>query len=134
MSPKNSQVENKKSKRNRIIQGLTSVLVCLLTCGLYYHFFVAAAFVEIELEVTQKSEFKIYWAEPGEPFSEKRMSVVRVTPDTHDYSFFLADISKVEKIRIDTHTYTGTAILKKVLLQQEGWKTIDISSPEAFSI
>ncbi|MFW2367804.1 MAG: DUF2142 domain-containing protein [Desulforhopalus sp.] len=132
MSSKNSQVQNKKSKRNRIIKVLTAVLVCVLACGLYYHFFVAAAFVEIELEVTQKSEFKIYWAKPGEPFSEQRMSVVRVTPDTHDYSFFLTDISKVDKIRIDTHTYIGTAILKKILFQQEGWETIDLSSPEAF--
>ncbi|MGW8192646.1 MAG: hypothetical protein ACWGOX_00135 [Desulforhopalus sp.] len=114
------------------MKGLFAVVVCLLACSLYYRLIVNTAFVEIELEVNEKSEFKIYWAEKGAPFSEKNMSVAKVTPERCCYSFFLTDIGKVERLRVDTHKYAGRATLRKIYLQQEGWEPIELSTPEDF--
>lgn len=124
---------NKRERGGRLMQRLFAVVVCLLMCGLYYRLIVNTAFVEIELEVSEKSEFKIYWAEEGAAFSEKHMSVAIVKPGERFYSFFLTDIANVERLRIDTHKYTGQATLKKITVQQEGWAPIELSSPEDFS-
>lgn len=132
MGADNRQVQSRQWKRDRIFQVFSAVFICLMACGLYYHFFIGTAFVEIEIEVAEESEFKIYWAKPGASFAEKRMSVVDVVPGKREYNFFLTDISSINRIRIDTHNYAGKATLIKVLLQQEGLEGIELSSPEAF--
>ena len=57
---------------NKWMKWVFSAFVCLLACGLYYYFFVSKAYVEIELEVSQKTDFKIYWAGTGQLYSEKK--------------------------------------------------------------
>lgn len=115
-----------------MLKSLFALFVCLAVCGLYYFLLVSQTFVEIELEVSQKASFKIYWAEPGQPYSEDRMSVVTVTPTRKNYSFFLPNIAKIERLRIDTHSYEGEATLNRIILQQEGWVPIKLSTPEEF--
>ncbi len=106
--------------------------VCCLTCGLFYQLFVDRLHAEIELEVTEKCDFKIYWAEGDQPYAEKNMSVVTATPEQKNYSLFLPSASKISRLRIDTHNYAGEAILKKLVLQQEGWVPMILSNPEQF--
>jgi hypothetical protein len=105
---------------------------CLLLCVLYYNFFVKKAYVKIEIEVSQKTDFKIYWAGTGQLYSEKKMAVVRVTPDHKHYSFFLTDIEQIARLRIDTHSYQGKATLKNLLIQPDGWAPISLATPQEF--
>lgn len=109
-----------------------SVLACLIACALYYHFFVATASVGVELMVTQKTDFKIYWAGSDQLYSEKNMAEVKVTPEQKHYTFYLTDIGKVARLRIDTHNYKGEAVVKKIDIRQEGWAPITVSTAEQF--
>ncbi len=109
-----------------------TVLACLLACALYYHFFVNTASVEVELTVSQKTDFKIYWAGTDQLYSEKNMAEVVATPERKHYSFYLTDIGKVARLRVDTHNYKGEATLKKFNVRQEGWAQVTLSTAEQF--
>ncbi len=119
-------------QKSKILFTLFTIFVSIVSCALYYHVFVSKAFVEVEIEVTKKSDIKIYFAKPGQHYSEKRMSVARTEPGKEKYSFFLADIGKFSKLRLDTHSYEGEAIVKGLTIQQEGYETITIDSPDDF--
>jgi hypothetical protein len=123
-------VENDSSQWNFFVFPL---FVCLLACGLYFYFFVNRAYVAIELEVDQKTDFKIYWADKGELYAEENMSKVRATPTRTHYHFFLTNIGQVTRLRIDTHAYKGKATLKSIRIQQEGWAPIAIATHEDFN-
>ena len=129
-----------ENNRNRVIdrmngkwlQAAFTLFVCCLACGLYYYFLVDRIYAEIELDVAQKCDFKIYWAQGDQLYSEKNMSVVIATPERKKYSLFLPSAGKISRLRIDTHNYQGEAILKKLVLQQEGWVPVTLSTPEQF--
>lgn len=120
------------SAREKVIKHLFAVIVALLAAGLYYWFFVATARVEVELSVSQKSDFKIYWAKGEQPFSEKRMAGVVAKPERQHYSFALTDIGDLGRLRIDTHNYQGEATLKKLVINQEGYQPLVLSDAEQF--
>jgi hypothetical protein len=111
---------------------LFTVFTCLLACALYFLFFVNTASVEIELTVAQRTDFKIYWAGAGKLYSEKNVAAVIVTPERKHYSVFLTDIGKVARLRIDTHSYKGEATLHQLVIRQEGWAPIILSTAEQF--
>jgi hypothetical protein len=111
---------------------LFTVFTCFLACALYFHFFVNTASVEIELTVAQKTDFKLYWAKADKPYSEKNMAAVIAIPDQKHYSLSLTDIGKVARLRIDTHSYKGEATLKGVVIRQEGWAPIILTTAEQF--
>jgi hypothetical protein len=117
---------------NKTLRYLFAAVICLLSCSLYYHFFENKAYVEIEIEVSQNTDFKIYWAGSGQLYSEKNMSGILATPNCKRYNFFLTNIGQVERLRIDTHRYKGEANLKRVFIQQPGWAPILLSTPKEF--
>lgn len=130
MSVDKQQVQKNKDRPNRSWKRLWALFICLLACGLYFFFVVDRAFVEIELDVAKKTDFKIYWAGPGQSYSESRMSMASAKPGKKEYSFFLSSIGRIDRLRIDTHSYKGEVTLKRLLLQQEGWGAINLSTPE----
>jgi hypothetical protein len=107
-----------------------TAFLCLLGCAYYYFFFYNRALVELEIEVDQKTDFKIYWAAQNQQFSEDRSAGVTVDPGQSGYSFFLTDLGRVERFRIDPIKYVGAARLKRLTLSQSGFETIlvDFSS------
>lgn len=121
------------STTSTTLKYLFTAIICLFACSLYYHFFENKAYVEIEIEVTQKTDFKIYWAGAGQLYSEKNMSGVYVNPNCKRYNFFLTNIGHIERLRIDTHRYKGEATLKSVVIQQPGWAPISLASPKEFN-
>lgn len=131
-----------EAMRNRVMDQAKSrwwyaafvVLVCLLACSLYYYFFVKKTYVEIELSVAQRCDFKIYWAKGDDLYAEENMSVVIATPERRHYTMFLPNIEKINRLRIDTHNYPGEATLHKLVLRQEGYEPIVFSAPEHFKV
>jgi hypothetical protein len=111
---------------------LFSCFVALLAGILYWNFFINRAYVEVELTVETKTDFKIYWAKAGQLFSEKNMAVAIVSPENSRYGFFLTDIGEVERLRVDTHRYIGEAQLKSLTLHQEGWYQLVLKGVEGF--
>ncbi|MBU1566549.1 MAG: hypothetical protein KJ630_13095 [Proteobacteria bacterium] len=132
MSVENKQIPEAGTFKNRLMKWLFTVFTCLLACVLYFHFFVNTASVEVELTVDQKTDFKIYWAAADQLYSEKNMAAAVATPERKHYSLFLTDIGKLARLRIDTHSYTGEASLKKLVIRQEGWAPIILATTEQF--
>lgn len=116
------------------IQWRFPLFVGLLLSALFLHFYIHTALVEVDIEVSQTTWFKIYWAEEGQLFSEKNMKRVRVHPGTEHYSFFLTDLRKIHTLRIDPHQYPGEVTLKKLVLRQKGFSPIRFETAGDFSL
>jgi len=96
----------------------------ILVCCLYILLLHQRAHVEIEIEVDQESFFGIYWVEPGGHYSEDRMAGTFVHPGREKYGFFLTDLNKIERLRIDPDKYAGTATLKSIKIYQQGFQPL----------
>lgn len=118
-------------ERQRILS-VFGVLVCLLACFSYYWFFFQRAHVELDLVVEQKSRFKLYWAAAGEPFSEKKRASITVAPNHHSYRFFLTDLGRVDRLRLDPIEYAGAATIRSITISQSGFApvSVDLSSAQ----
>lgn len=96
------------------------LLVSIILSVLYVQYFGNRAFVDLDIKVSKTTWFKIYWAAPGKLFSEENMVRMRVRPEQEHYRFFLTNLRKVEKLRIDPHQYEGVSVIKKLLITQSG--------------
>jgi hypothetical protein len=111
---------------------LFSLLVCVAVCSLYYRLVLVNGFVELDIEVTGKSDFRIFWPADDGSYSERRMARVEVYPGKTHYSFYLTDLRKIEKLRIDPFAYRGKATLRELRLSQQGLKSVVLSSERNF--
>ncbi len=121
-------------RKEKVLRHLFAVVVALLASSLYYYFFVATARVEVELEVSQKADFKIYWAREGQLYAEEHMAGVVAKPERQQYAFFFTDIGKLARLRIDTHNYAGEAVLKKLVITQEGYRPLVFADREQLAL
>lgn len=104
----------------------------LAACLLYHSFTIKTASVEVELEVSQDSYFKIYWAKAGQPYSEKNMARAFVYRGCRSYTFLLTDLAPLERLRIDSHEYKGQARIKAIRIRQEGFAPIVLETVADF--
>jgi len=107
------------------------LLACLLSF-LYLHFFENRAYVELEIQVSEKTWFNVYWAGEGEGYSKWRRARVRLYPEKQHYSFYLADLRKISKLRIDPLMYAGDVVVKTLLISQNGKQPLKFTSKEDF--
>ncbi len=133
MAQKKDVFEENLITKKRWLKALCILLICVAACTLYYQFIVINTYVELELVVSKKTDFKIFWAEKDEPFSEMRMAGVKVHPGKTKYGFYLTDLRKVDKLRFDPFSYTGEAFIKSIKLSQQGREEILISGAEQFN-
>jgi hypothetical protein len=117
-------VENEHNRNDYKI--LFTAFLCLILSGCYYYFFFNRAYVEVDLQVSKNTFLKLYWAADNERFSEKNRSLVKVSPDQTHYTFFLSDLDKISKIRIDPHQYEGEASISKLTISQKGFRQFSI--------
>ena len=61
----------------------------ILLSVLYLHFFENRAVVEINMSVSQKSWFTIYWADSDQSYSKYREVNIRVIPGQQKYRFMV---------------------------------------------
>ena len=109
------------------------LFIGILLSVLYVHYFGNRAFVELDIKVTQITWFKIYWAAPGKPFSEEKMVRIRVQPEVEHYRFFVTDLRKVERLRIDPHQYEGLAVIKRMVIGQDGYRPMVFAARDDFA-
>ena len=107
------------------------LFVCLLACGYYFWFFFNRAYVEIEINVAQPTFFKLYWAGENQHFSENRRAAVRLSPERQNYHFFLIDLDRVAKLRLDPIEYPGEATVHRVRVSQAGFQATDLDLCQA---
>ena len=108
-----------------------ALVLCVLV-GLAYHFLVLER-ARVDLKIVTKTEcnFKIYWAEAGQDFAEKRMARIRISPGLEQYNLSMRSLKNIERLRIDTHDFTGTVALKHLVITQPGHKLIRMVSESA---
>jgi hypothetical protein len=121
-----------QEEQGKFQQILLALFICGVACLCYYLFIVNTARVDVELGVSQESNFALYWAAEGQSYSEGRTVSIRVHPGKTHYSFYLTNISKVNRLRVDTHSYVGTATLQRLVIQQEGYETTILATAESF--
>lgn len=108
------------------------LLLGFLLSFLYLHFFENRAFIELEIQVPQKTWFNMYWAEDGEGYSKWRRARVRITPEKQQYSFYLADLRKIKQLRIDPHMYEGEVVIKSLQISQNGKQSLQFTKKSEF--
>lgn len=123
---------SKERSNVTVFRLLFATCVALFVGSLYFYFFVNTAFVDVEIKVSEPTDFKIYWAKPKMMYAEENMSVITAHPGRTTYSFMLTEISKLERLRIDTHRYLGEATLRSLRIRQEGWTPIVLQTDEDF--
>ncbi len=99
----------------------------------YLYFFENRAEVAIDVSVSQRSWFKIYWAEEGQNFSEKKRARIRANPSQKQYRFFLTDIGNIDKLRIDPHDYKGRSAIKSITISQNHFHPITFTNKQEFT-
>ncbi|MCX5871546.1 MAG: DUF2142 domain-containing protein [Deltaproteobacteria bacterium] len=107
--------------------------LCILFSCLYLYFFTNRAYVEVTIESPEPTLFKIYWAKDGQPYSEKNRTQLRVEPTQTKYGFFLTNLTDITKLRIDPHQHHGTSTIKKISIQQAGFKSLHFETIAEFS-
>lgn len=114
---------------SRISISWFTAAVCVLICFYYYHSIYNRATIEIELGVEQPSTLKIYWTNHDQLFSEKNRAMIRINPETQNYSFFLTDLADIHRLRIDPFEYVGSGSIGNLTLSQKGYDnlTVDLS-------
>ncbi|MCP3931673.1 MAG: hypothetical protein GY705_21535 [Bacteroidetes bacterium] len=105
----------------------------LLLSLVYLYYFENRASVEIDISVSQRSWFKVYWAEEGEEFSEKNRARIRVNPNKSKYRFFLTNVGNINRLRIDPHDYKGRSALKSIIISQNHFHPLSFDSEKSFT-
>ena len=118
---------------NLLLKWKFPLLLATLFTILYLHFFENRAYAELEIQVPEKTWFNIYWAAEGKGYSKWKRARVRLYPENSHYRFYLTDLRKAQKLRIDTHMYAGEIVLKQLRISQNGLQPINLSSETDFS-
>lgn len=133
MSIETELFPEKEGENGKLLNFLIALLACAVASAAYYQFMVNTAVVELDISVSQNSKFALYWAAEGGDYSEKRIATIKVHPEKQNYSFYLTDISKVGRLRVDTHRYMGEVTLKRLAIHQEGYESIVLDDSNSFS-
>lgn len=108
--------------------------LAILLSMLYLHYFENRAFVELDINVSQRTWLSFFWAKDGQEYSKWREVRVRVTPAEQKYRFYLTDLRQIRKLRIDTHDYRGEAVLNKLLISQKGFEPLAFRTKKDFDL
>lgn len=120
----------KASARESMYQKVFMLFICILACGYYYSFFMNRAQVNLEIQVSQNSLFKIYWADDKQQFSEKKSVAQRVNPSQSTYTFSFINMGAFTTLRFDPIQYSGEAVIKTIKIFQKGYKPINVNLSE----
>ena len=116
--------------RESMYQKVFIVFICILACGYYYSFFMNRVEVNLEIQVSQNSLFKIYWAGDNQQFSEKKSVAQRVNPSQSKYTFSFINMRGFTTLRFDPIQYSGEAVIKTIKISQKGYKPINVNLTE----
>ncbi|MCK9175853.1 MAG: hypothetical protein M0O96_11320 [Desulforhopalus sp.] len=113
-------------------------LLCLAFCYLYFFVVYNRATVELNLDlhdVPKGSRVHVFFASGGQGWSALRSVTLLARPGRVVYSFPLARIRqltrlRIERLRIDTHDYPGHAELFSFRMIQPGYAPLELNAAE----
>ncbi|MEE4166536.1 MAG: hypothetical protein V2I35_11105 [Desulfocapsaceae bacterium] len=113
--------------RDSLQWNIFAVFLCVLACSYYYIFFMDRAQVHLEIEVSQKTHFKIYWADEKKQFSEKNSAAHLLSPTRTTYDFSIPRLKGYTWLRFDPIHYSGEAVVKSISLSRPGYESITVN-------
>lgn len=123
--------------RDNMIRNLVAyrfvLLLSFASILLYGYFFINRAHVEIRVSSPASTWFKMYWAGEEKLYSEKNMGRVQIRPGTERYSFFITDLRKIDRLRIDPSEKPGEVTVQEIIIHQPGLPPVNLSSAADFS-
>ena len=110
------------------------IVLSIMLSALYHAAVWKRAVVDVSLTTSAETVFKIYWAGPDEPFSEKNSAKVYLHPDTSQYTMRIGDLGKINTIRVDTSDrHPAVVTIRKMTISQLGYEEKYYGDPSAFS-
>ncbi len=109
------------------------IILFILCCFCYSHFFVNRALVELTVDVEKKTPFQIFWAKDDQSYSSYRMVEVYLRPSIKKYSFYATNLRSADKLRIDTHIYQGKVTIHSLNIKQTGLPDIQFKTKDDFA-
>ena len=88
--------------------------------------------VQINIETDKETIFKIYWAAEGLPFSEQRSSAIKVRPAKSRYTIFIADLLKIQRLRIDPAKTSAKMRFHSISIESGMHQNITLNTREGF--
>ncbi len=120
----------KATARESMYQKVFMLFICILASAYYYTFFIDRAQVVLEIEVSQKTFFKLYWADDSQQFSEKNSALQHLRPSQNKYEFSVPGLGGFTSLRFDPIQYGGEALLKNITISPKGYKSITVDLSE----
>ena len=119
------QVDNFKT----IFRGVSLSLIFIAL----YHFLVTSlAVVDLQVVTDNRTKFKIYYSDSTKSWSENRVAEVLIKPGHEKYSIRLANLKKIQEIRIDTSEKIANVQVKSLVITQPGFAPLKINSKKQF--
>jgi len=114
--------------------GFTSIEALIITTLLFtsmflmfYRFYMPAS-IQIEFQAESDSIFQVYWAAPNKTYSEKQSSLILFNTGSKSCQLALPNLKNIAKLRIDPLMKPSKLILKKIVINQLGYKPIQFET------
>jgi hypothetical protein len=108
------------------------LFIAILLSLFYSTQLIHKAYVNIELETSRKTIFKIYWPMDNGLYSEKQMGQIVIRPGQTKYRLRICDLGKERELRIDTSEKPAKVTLKRIEIKQAGYQSLIIASSDEF--
>ncbi len=114
---------------------IPTIVAALLLSALYLYFFAFKAHVEMEIDLLSQGRawLKIYWADENRGYSESNVKEVLVGGSDKNYSFSISSLGGIERIRIDPVEFATKLRLRKFIVAQPGFDTIEINAANQYA-
>ena len=115
-------------------RSLPSLLTGAVLALLYLYFFALKAHVDFSIDFNQpgRAWFKIYWAAPGEAYSEANMQQVLIDGYRKRYDLFIGNLFNIERIRVDPVDFRTKLFLHEMTVTQPGFAPIELNPENGF--
>ena len=109
------------------------VSLSLIFIALYHFLVTSLAVVDLQVVTDNRTKFKIYYSDSTRSWSEARVGAILITPGVTHYSMRLANLKKIQDIRIDTSEKTANVRVVSLVISQPGFAPVAINSSEQFA-
>ncbi len=108
----------------------TWILVALLCCFGFSWFFMNRAHVEVTIDAEKRGTFEVYWAKEDAGYSQWRRVENHFRSQKNQYDFYMTDLRKIDRLRIDPLNFAGEITIKKLKISQLGYGEITFQTEE----
>ena len=110
-----------------------SLVVAVIAVIAYQLLVPGRALVELQVETDNRTMFRIYYKETGEPWTQEKVATVPIWPDRSTYSFRMGSLGKIDELRIDTSEKPAVVTIKSLVFSQVGRKTLRFADAADFA-